>query len=62
MEFLKYLKDGSRQGVLDIGVTHQEYGKDSRSDEQKEKMEKGITKYWEVHAAPPATFSKDDDR
>ncbi|KXS96264.1 hypothetical protein AC578_5489 [Pseudocercospora eumusae] len=62
MEFLQYLKDGSRQGVLNIGVTHEEYGKDSRSDEQKEKMEKGITKYWEVHVAPPATFSEDDDR
>ncbi|KAF7187860.1 Platelet-activating factor acetylhydrolase 2, cytoplasmic [Pseudocercospora fuligena] len=62
MEFLEFLKDGSRQGVLDIGVTHEEYGKDSRIDEQKERMEKGITKYWEVHVAPPATFSKDDDR
>ncbi|EME77303.1 uncharacterized protein MYCFIDRAFT_42344 [Pseudocercospora fijiensis CIRAD86] len=61
MGFLKYLRDGSRQGVLNVGVTHQEYGKDSRSGKQKEKMEKGITKYWQVHVAPPATFSKDND-
>lgn len=62
MEFLDYLRDGSRQGVLEVGVTHEEYGKDSRSDEQKEKMEKGITKYWEVHVAPPATFTANNDR
>lgn len=62
MEFLKYLKDGSRAGVLDIGVTHEQYGNDTRSDEQKEKMEKDITKYWEVHVAPSPGFAEDIDR
>jgi platelet-activating factor acetylhydrolase len=60
MEFLQYLKDGTRDGVLDIGVTHESYGNDTRTDLQKEKMDKGVTKYWEVHVAPPASFAEDD--
>ncbi|KAF2771911.1 PAF-acetylhydrolase family member [Teratosphaeria nubilosa] len=60
MDFLSYLKDGSRKGVLDVGVTHEQYGNDTRSDEQREKMEKGITKYWEVHVAPAAGFAERD--
>lgn len=60
MEFLRYLDDGSRKGVLDVGVTHEQYGNDTRSSEQKEKMQKDITKYWEVHVAPDATFMNDD--
>lgn len=62
MEFLEFLGSGKREGVLDVGVTHQEYGNDTRSDEQKKKMEKGITKYWEVHVAPPADFESEKDR
>lgn len=58
MEFLRYLKDGSRAGVLDVGVTHEQYGNDTRSDEQKERMEKDITKFWEVHVAPPPGFAE----
>ncbi|KAL1603846.1 hypothetical protein SLS60_005438 [Paraconiothyrium brasiliense] len=60
MEFLQYLKDGTREGVLDIGATHQSYGNDTRTDEQKEKMDESITKYWEVHVAPPPDFTEDD--
>lgn len=60
MEFLQYLKDGTRKGVLDIGATHDSYGNDTRSEVQKEKMDKTITRYWEVHVAPEAGFVKDD--
>lgn len=59
MEFLQYLKDGGRTGVLDVGVTHEQYGNDTRTEEQKRNMEKGITKFWEVHVAPPAGFADD---
>lgn len=59
MEFLQYLKNGTRAGVLNVGVTHENYGNDTRSEEQKKAMEKGITKYWEVHVAPPAESAKD---
>ncbi|KAJ4345599.1 uncharacterized protein N0V89_011732 [Didymosphaeria variabile] len=60
MEFLQYLKDGTREGVLDIGATHESYGNDTRTDMQKEKMDESITKYWEVHVAPPPGFVEDD--
>jgi platelet-activating factor acetylhydrolase len=60
MEFLQYLKDGTREGVLDIGITHESYGNDTRNDLQKGKMDEGVTKYWEVHVAPPASFAEDD--
>lgn len=61
MEFLGYLKNGSKHGVLGVGATHESYGNDTRSEEQKEKMAKDITKYWEVHVAPPETFKPDAD-
>ncbi|KAK4505203.1 hypothetical protein PRZ48_003166 [Zasmidium cellare] len=57
MEFIDFLKNGSKQGVLSVGVTHEAYGNDSRSTDQKEKMAKDITKYWEVHVAPSAEKS-----
>ncbi|CAK3996254.1 PAF-acetylhydrolase family member [Lecanosticta acicola] len=62
MEFLDFLRDGTRKGVLNIGVTHEEYGKDTRNEEQKKKMEKDITKYWEVHVAPPGDFEQEKDK
>ncbi|KAL5381387.1 hypothetical protein DPSP01_007101 [Paraphaeosphaeria sporulosa] len=63
MEFLHYLRDGTRDGVLDVGVTHESYGNDTRTDLQKEKMEKmgeRVAKYWEVHVAPPPSFVEDE--
>lgn len=57
---MQYLKDGTRKGVLDVGVTHPQYGNDTRTDLQKEKMDPGMAKYWEVHVAPAATFAADD--
>lgn len=61
MEFLDYLRNGTRHGVLGVGVTHEAYGNDTRSEAQKKKMEKDITKYWEVHVAPSETFKPDND-
>lgn len=60
MDFLQFLKNGTQSGVLDVGVTHEQYGNDTRTDEQKEKMEPGIGKYWEVHVAPPPSFAPDN--
>ncbi|KAF2442068.1 PAF-acetylhydrolase family member [Karstenula rhodostoma CBS 690.94] len=59
MEFLRYLRDGRREGVLDIGVTHEAYGNDTRTEVQREKMDESVTKYWEVHVAPPPGFAED---
>lgn len=63
MEFLHYLRDGTRDGVLDIGVTHESYGNDTRTDLQKDmmaKMGESVSKYWEVHVAPRASFADDE--
>lgn len=52
MDFIEYLKTGSKDGVLGVGVTHETYGNDTRSADQKKNMAKDISKYWEVHVAP----------
>lgn len=54
MEFLTFLRSGRREGVLGVGVTHERYGDDTRSEEQRERTGKanGIGKYWRVHVAP----------
>ncbi|KAF6789983.1 paf-acetylhydrolase family member [Colletotrichum sojae] len=51
MDFLRFVKNGKREGVLGLGVTHEEYGKDSR--DKKEKMGGDVMRYWQVHVAPP---------
>lgn len=61
MEFMQYVKNGERKGVLDVGVTHEQYGNDTRTDLQKEKMAPATSKYWEIHVAPPASFAPDDE-
>lgn len=60
MDFMGYLSNGVRRGVLDVGVTHEQYGNDTRTELQKDKMDPKITKYWEVHVAPPASFSSEE--
>ncbi|KAK2018614.1 PAF-acetylhydrolase family member [Colletotrichum eremochloae] len=52
-EFMDFLRDGSREGVLSEGVTHEEYGKDTMTNEQRRRIPKGTTKYWQIHVAPP---------
>ncbi|TDZ41461.1 Platelet-activating factor acetylhydrolase 2 [Colletotrichum trifolii] len=52
LEFMDYLRNGTRGGVLAEGVTHEEYGKDTMTDEQRERMPEETTKYWQIHVAP----------
>ncbi|KAK2000720.1 PAF-acetylhydrolase family member [Colletotrichum falcatum] len=52
-EFMDFLRDGSRGGVLSEDVTHEEYGKDIMTDEQRRRMPKETTQYWQIHVAPP---------
>lgn len=54
-EFMQFLDDGHRKGVLAEEVTHPEYDNDIRSDARKARMSKGIEKYWQIHVAP-STF------
>ncbi|KAH0421260.1 PAF-acetylhydrolase family member [Colletotrichum camelliae] len=53
MEFLEFLRNGTRSGVLSEGPTHQQYGEDTRTEEQKGRIPKEVMKYWEIHVAPP---------
>ncbi|KAI8297333.1 hypothetical protein K4K59_003510 [Colletotrichum sp. SAR11_240] len=53
MEFLDFLRNGTRRGVLSEGPTHEEYNEDTRTEEQKERIPKDVMKYWEIHVAPP---------
>lgn len=52
MDFIDFLRHGERKGVLAQNVTHEEYGKDTRTEEQKKSMPSDITKYWKIHVAP----------
>ncbi|KAF2212337.1 hypothetical protein CERZMDRAFT_41243 [Cercospora zeae-maydis SCOH1-5] len=56
MEFIEYLRNRRATGLLDIGVTHESYGKDTRNEEQREKIVKKDMKFWQVHVAPEANF------
>lgn len=52
-DFLSYLKDGHRRGVMKEPVTHPEYDHDIRDEGRIKHMEEnGIGKYWQIHACP----------
>ncbi|OHE92916.1 PAF-acetylhydrolase family member [Colletotrichum orchidophilum] len=53
MEFMNFLKNDKRDGVLSEGVTHEVYGKNTMTDEQRARVPKETTKYWQIHVAPP---------
>lgn len=52
MEFLQFVINRTRTGVLAQGVTHPEYGVDERTAEQKMRSPASISKYWQIHVAP----------
>ncbi|EMC95331.1 hypothetical protein BAUCODRAFT_536591 [Baudoinia panamericana UAMH 10762] len=51
-DFMRFLADGQRQGVLKEEVTHPEYDHDIRDDARRAAMNKEIEKYWQIHVAP----------
>ncbi|KAK1983913.1 PAF-acetylhydrolase family member [Colletotrichum cereale] len=51
-EFVHFLRDESRGSVLSEGVTHEEYGKDTMTDEQRRRIPKETTEHWQIHVAP----------
>ncbi|KAF6815035.1 paf-acetylhydrolase family member [Colletotrichum plurivorum] len=51
MDLFEFVKSGMREGVLGLGVTHEEYGNDSRTET--EKVGGDVMRYWQVHVAPP---------
>ena len=51
-EFMQYLEDGRRIGVLAEEATHPQYDQDTRSEERKNRMSRQISKYWQIHVSP----------
>lgn len=51
-EFMNYLEDRKRTGVLAEDVTHPSYDEDTRSEERKNQMSREISKYWQIHVSP----------
>jgi len=52
VDFMEYLADGHRRGILAEEVTHPEYDNDIRDENRKKNMAKDIDKYWQIHVAP----------
>jgi platelet-activating factor acetylhydrolase len=52
MDFLEFLSNGGRNGVLVQDITHPEYGVDERTEKQRLNEPKDIAKYWQIHVAP----------
>lgn len=51
-EFMQYLEDGRRIGVLAEDITHPSYDRDTRSEERRNSMSRVISKYWQIHVSP----------
>jgi platelet-activating factor acetylhydrolase len=52
-QFMHFLADGHRKGILAEEVTHPEYDHDIRDDARKAAMKHDlIEKYWQIHVAP----------
>ncbi|KAK5131500.1 hypothetical protein LTR08_000894 [Meristemomyces frigidus] len=54
-EFMQFLDNGHRKGILKEDVTHPEYDHDIRNDKRRQAMERDTGKYWQIHVAP-STF------
>ncbi|RDW57219.1 PAF-acetylhydrolase family member [Coleophoma crateriformis] len=52
MEFLEFISNSTRKGVLAQPVTHPKYGVDERTEEQRKSQPTDISKYWQIHVAP----------
>jgi platelet-activating factor acetylhydrolase len=53
VDFIEFLRDGTRGGVLNESVTHSAYNKWVSADRVKT-FSKERAKYWEVHVTPSA--------
>lgn len=51
-EFMRYLEDGHRTGILAEDVTHPTYDEDTTSEERKNQTSREILKYWQIHVSP----------
>lgn len=51
-DFIEFLRDGTKRGMLNESVTHSVYNKWVSADREKS-FSKERAKYWEVHVTPP---------
>lgn len=54
MEFIDYLRTGTREGLLAIDPTHPSYGKEFAHVGSGEVSDQ-VLRYWQIHVAPPVT-------
>ena len=56
-EFMRYLEDGQRTGVLAEGVTHENYDEpvETKREKKTKKSDPLVTRYWQIHVAPEDT-------
>ena len=51
-DFMHYLSQEQRKGVLKEEVTHPTYDEDIRDEDRKKNMDQEVAKYWQIHVAP----------
>lgn len=54
-EFMSYLEDGHRTGILAEDVTHSNYDEEVPKNKEKRPPIKSISNYWQIHVAPDTT-------
>lgn len=52
LEFLKYLQDEQKRGILREPVSHPEYDQDIRDKERKKQQHPDVRRYWQIHVSP----------
>jgi len=52
MEFINFIRTGVREGILAFGPTHPHYGGDITDIDQRTIPDE-VSKYWQIHVAPP---------
>ncbi|KAK1144921.1 hypothetical protein N8T08_004636 [Aspergillus melleus] len=52
LEFLKYLQDSDKRGILQERVSYPEYDQDIRDDKRRKEQHPDIERYWQIHVSP----------
>ncbi|PLB51646.1 PAF acetylhydrolase [Aspergillus steynii IBT 23096] len=52
LEFLKYLQDEQKRGILQETVSHPEYDQDIRDEKRRREQHPDVERYWQIHVSP----------
>lgn len=52
LEFLEYMRTGSKTGILQETVSHPEYYQDIRDEKRREEQHPDVERYWQIHVSP----------